>query len=97
MCESHFVVMEPPEESHSVLRHCHCLTLCCWGALEGRCSKSCPWLLHLTLGSLASSKEGRAMPWAHHTLISVQDPVLSKDPRLRCSLELDFPLGEAPI
>lgn len=35
------------------------------------------------------------MPWAHHPLISVQDPVLSKDLRLRCLLELDFHLGEA--
>lgn len=25
-------------------------------------SKSCPWLLPLTLGCLASRKEGRAMP-----------------------------------
>lgn len=34
------------------------------------------------------------MPWAHHPLVSVQDPVLSKDPGLRCSVELDFHLGK---
>lgn len=78
-----FVVVEPPRESRSFRRHCCRAMLCSWGALERRYSKSCPWLLHLTLGSLASSKEGRAMPRALQPLVSVQDPVLSKDPGLQ--------------
>lgn len=63
-----------------------------WRGHEGRAVFGC-----FILGSLSPSREGRAIPWARHPFVSVKDPVLSKDSRLKCSLKLDFYLGEAPI